>query len=179
VPPKKCCFWHFLKNKKQKKAFQKLKQKQFYFRFEKLSFRKSFLNKIFVLIKFYFRFGNTFTFACKLKYFRFKNKNNFTFISKTLSCRKCFLNKNIFVFKKIYFRFGYAITFVSKTLRKTNRKKLHQFCGRGPCVPPSVEGQCFQLRRRDLQILLRRCLAPAARDRTARTCRSIWCLSLL
>jgi len=33
---------------------------------------------------------------------RFKNKT-ITFISKTLSFRKCFLNKNIFVSKKMIF----------------------------------------------------------------------------
>ena len=39
---------------------------------------------------------------------------------------------------------------------------------------PSVEVQCFHLRRLDLPILLRRCLAPVARDLIARTCRPVW-----
>jgi len=55
-------------------------------------------------------------------------------------------------------------------------KKSHQFCGRGPCVPPSVEGQCFHLRRLDLQICP--CLAPVARYRIARTCvDAVWVFS--
>ena len=87
------------------------------------------------------------------KHFRFAN----VFSIKTFS------------FQKNYFRFGNTFTFVSETLRKPNRKTLHQFFRRGPCVPPSVEGQCFHLRRLDLQIVLRRCLAPVARDRIART----------
>jgi len=45
---------------------------------------------------------------------RFKNENNFTFVSKTLSFRKYFLNKNIFVLKNFYFRCGNSFTFVCK-----------------------------------------------------------------
>jgi len=94
--PKKFCFCHFFE---KKQTFQK--------QTILLSFRKCFLNKkIFVLKTFYFRYGSTFTFVCKLKSFRFLNKINFTFVSKTLSFRKYFLSKNIFVLKKIYFRFG-------------------------------------------------------------------------
>jgi len=70
----------------------------------------------------YFCFGSTFTFDCKLKSFRFKNKNNFIFVSKTLSFRKCFLNKNVFVLKKNYFPFGNTFTFVSKTIFYTDCK---------------------------------------------------------
>jgi len=72
----KILFWHFFE-KKNKKAFQKLKN--FTFVSNTLSFRKFFLNEnIFVSKNFYFRFGKTFTFF-KLKYFRLKNKN----VSKT------------------------------------------------------------------------------------------------
>ena len=130
------------------------------------------LIKTFRSKKVYFPFRNTSTSVCKLKPFCFKNKNNFTFVSKTLALRRCFLNKT-FSFQKFYFRLGNTFTFVSETLRNTNRKKSHQFCGRGPCVPPSVEGQCFDLRRFDLQILVCRCLALVARDRIARTCKLV------
>jgi len=38
--------------------------------------------------------------------------------------------------------------------KNVNRKRIaSSFSGRGPCVPTSVEGQCFHLRRLDLQIL--------------------------
>jgi len=80
--------------------------------------------------------------------------------------------------KKFCFRFRNTFTFISETLRKTNRKKSHLFFRRGPCAPPSVEGQCFHLRRLDLQIL-RRCLAPVAGDRIAHTCKLVVSLSLL
>ena len=46
-------------------------------------------------------------------------KNSFTFVSKTLSFRKCFLNKNIFVLKQFIF--------VSETLRETSKKNRISF----------------------------------------------------
>jgi len=109
----------------------------------------------------------------QIKIFSFQ-KQKILFSFRKQSFRKCFLNKNVFVFKKNIF--------VSETLPLLFRKhfvnqienKSHQFSGRGPCVPPCVDGQCFHLRRLDLQILLYRCLAPVARDHIARTCRLIW-----
>jgi len=95
--------------------------------------------------QFYFHFEKHFRFAnvVSIKTFSFQKK--IIFVSETLSLlfRKHFVNQ------------------IEKT--------LHQFFLRGPCVQPSVEGQCFHLRRLDLQILLRQCLAPGARDRIART----------
>jgi len=53
-----------------------------------------------------------------------KTKSILLSFRKTLSFRKCCLNKNIFVSKKNYFRFGNTFTFVSETLRKPNRKNI-------------------------------------------------------
>jgi len=44
-----------------------------------------------------------------------------------------------------------------KSISKTNHIR---FSGRGPCMPPCIEGQCFHLRRLALQILLCWSLAP-------------------
>jgi len=90
-----------------------------------------------------------------------------------------------------HFRLKKKINVVSETLSllfrkhfaKQIEKESYNFCGRGPCVPPSVEDQCFHLRRLDLQILLCRCLAPdsvgatrsratGARQRHRRICNS-------
>jgi len=117
-------FWHFFE--KNKKTFQKLKQ--FYFRFANVFEKNHFVSK-----KFYFCFGNTFNFVCKLKHFRFKN--NFTFVSKAHLFRKYFINQNIYVSKN--FCFGNTSTFLSKTLRKTIEKNLISFVAMAHvCHPP-------------------------------------------
>jgi len=113
-------------NKQQKKTIQK----QFYFCFENTFDSQIFLNEnIFVSKEFNFHFGNTFTFVCKLKSFLFKNKNNFTFVEKTLSFRKCFVKKNIFVSKKIYFRFGNTSQKKSKKIRISSEMITIRFAG--------------------------------------------------
>jgi len=92
---KKFCFWHFFEKKINKKVSKSKTILIWFgkrFRFANVSQMKTFSFQ-----EFFFRFGNTFTFACKLKFFRFKNTNKFTFVSKTLSFRKSFLNKNNFV----------------------------------------------------------------------------------
>jgi len=96
-----------------------------------------------------FHFENVFILKTFLFWKRFRFKKNFTFVSETLSL---FFEK-FFVLQKEYI----------KSISKTNRIR---FCGRGPCVPPCVEGQCFHVRRLALQILLCRCLTPAGSSRS-------------
>jgi len=137
-----------------------------------LSFRKCFLNKkIFVLKKFYFRFGSTFTFVCKLKSFRFLNKNNFTFVSKTVSFRKYFLNKNIFVLKKIYFRFGNTrLLFRKRFVKQMEKNRISFVVVAHGCHPPlrANVSTCESLicRFSNVDVWL-------ACDRIARTCRIV------
>jgi len=80
----------------------------------------------------------------------YKRKKKFFFVSEKLSL----------FFRKL---FHFAKKKESKSISKTNRIR---FSGRGPCVPPFVEGQCFHLRRLALQILLCRCLATAGSSRS-------------
>ena len=95
---------------------------------------------------------------------RFRNENHATFVSKTLSFHKCFLNKNIFV-PEIFICGSQPLSLLFRKHFVKQIENIASVCGRGPCVPPFVEGQCFRLRRLDLQILLCRCLAPVPRDR--------------
>jgi len=48
------------------------------------------------------RHSKTFLFLAFFGKKTFHKQKNFTFILKTLSFRKCFLNKNIFVSKKLF-----------------------------------------------------------------------------
>ena len=92
---KKICFWHFLK-KRNTKNISKTKTILLSYR-KHFRFANVFQTKTFSFSKIIFSFRKHLHSVYKLKYFRFKNKNNFTFVSKALSFCKCFLNKNIFV----------------------------------------------------------------------------------
>jgi len=106
--PKRFGFWNWFEKRNV------FKQK-FYFRFANVFSIKTFS----FLKKMYFRFGNTHS-CVQIKIFRFKNKNNFTFVSQMFSKQEHFpLKKIIFVSE--------TLTFVAETLRKTNRKKSHHF----------------------------------------------------
>ena len=164
----KFCFWHFFeKNNKRNKT-------QFYFRF-----KNTFISQMFSKWK-HFRFKNKlFSFRKHSLLFAIEN----VYFSNTkiilLSFRKHFHLANVFwiktfSIKKKFFSSRKHFHFCFRNTWQKNWKKSYRFCSCGPCVPPSVEGQCFHLRRFDLQILLCRCLAPVARDRIGRTCRLVW-----
>ena len=155
--------------KQREKTFQK--EKQFYFPFISQIFS---IQNHFRFKKILFSFRKHFHFCLPFKVFSFQKQKQFYFRFENTFISLMFSKQKHFRFKKNYFRFENTFTFVSKTLLNINRKKSHKFCGRVPCVPTPVEGQCFHLRRLDLQILLCRCLAPVARDRIARTCRLVW-----
>jgi len=63
-------------------------------------------------------------FKKKTKKKRFKNKNNFTFISKALSFRKYFLNEAFLFKKKICFGNTFTFVFKLRSFRFENKNNL-------------------------------------------------------
>ena len=101
----------------------------------------------------------------KWKRFHFENvieMKTFSFLKRFRFEKKIFFVSETF---PVFFRklFHFAKKMLIKTILKTNRIRIS---GRGPCVPPCAEGQCFHFRRLTLEILLCRCLPPAGSSRS-------------
>jgi len=142
----------------------------------------------FVLKTIYFRFKNIFALQMIYKWKRFRFKKNFTFLSKTLSLCKWFINENVFVLKKHFFRFGNTFTFFSKTFSFCKKNKSKAFRKQIASDFLVVAHACHPALRASVSTwegLLCRFsyvdvwLQQAARDRIASTCKLVVSLSLL